>query len=77
MTLAGDQQMIEKLSPPRLDARMKEASADATLDAIQLPGTSLNETTDNTGGLVGALLQEMTEDRRFDWTTDRPQKDLL
>jgi hypothetical protein len=62
MTLAGDQQMIEKLSPPGLDARTKEALADATLDAIQLPGTSLSEVADNTGDLVGAL-REMTEDR--------------
>jgi hypothetical protein len=77
MTLGGDQQMIEKLSPPGLDGRTKEALADATLDAIQLPGTSLTEVADSTGDLVGAL-REMTEDRRNDWTSsDRPQKDSL
>jgi hypothetical protein len=62
MWLAGDQQMIEKLSPPGLDVRTKEALADATLDAIQLPGPFLSETTDITGDLVW----EMTEDRQFD-----------
>jgi hypothetical protein len=76
MTLAGDQSMIEKLSPPGLDAKTKEALADVTLDAIQLPGTSISEVADNTGDLVGAL-REMTEDRRYDWTSDRPQKDSL
>jgi hypothetical protein len=39
MTIAGDQQMTAKLSPPGLDARTREALADATLDAVQLPGT--------------------------------------
>jgi hypothetical protein len=76
MTLAGDLQMIDKLSPPGLDRQTKEALADATLDAIQLPGTSLNDAADNTGDLVGAL-REMTEDRRNDWGPDRPQKDTL
>jgi hypothetical protein len=76
MTLASDKQMTEKLSPPGLDAKMREALADATLDAVQLPGTSLEETADTTGDLVGAL-REMTEDRRNDWAHDRPQKDSL
>jgi hypothetical protein len=74
ITLGGDQQMIEKLIPPRLYARTKEALADATLDAIQLPGTSQTEVADNTGDLVGPLW-EMTEDCRYDSTSDRPQKD--
>jgi hypothetical protein len=34
MTLASDKQMTEKLSPPGLDSKTKEALADATLDAI-------------------------------------------
>jgi hypothetical protein len=76
MTLAGDKQMVEKLSPPGLDSKTKEALADATLDAIQLPGTSMEEDADNTGDLVGAL-REMTEDRGHDWNSDRPQKDSL
>jgi hypothetical protein len=76
MTLGGDQHMIEKLSPPGLDVRTREALADATLDAIQLPGMSHSETADSTGDLVGAL-REMTEDWRYDWTSDRPQKDSL
>jgi hypothetical protein len=76
MTLASDKQMTEKLSPPGLNAKTREAIADATLDAIQLPGTSLEETGDTTGDLVGAL-REMTEDRRNDWSCDRPQKDSL
>jgi hypothetical protein len=77
MTIAGDQQMAEKLSPPGLDARTREALADATMDAVQLPGTSISDVADNTGDLVGAL-REMTEDRRYgDWAADRPQKDSL
>ena len=69
--------MTEMLSPPGLDAKTREALADATLDAVQLPGTSLTEVADSTGDLVGAL-REMTEDRRNDWTSsDRPQKDSL
>jgi hypothetical protein len=68
--------MMEKLSPPGLDAQTKEALADITLDAIQLPGTSLGYAVDTTGDLVGAL-REMTEDRRNDWTWNRPQKDSL
>lgn len=76
MTLAGDKQMIEKLSPPGLDPQTREALADATMDSIQLPGTSMEEGGDTTGDLVGAL-REMTEDRRNDWSYDRPQKDSL
>ena len=76
MTLASDKQMTEKLSPPGLDAKTREALADATLDAVQLPGTSLEETADNTGDLVGAL-REMTEDRRNDWTTTAPRRTLF
>jgi hypothetical protein len=76
MTLAGDKQMVEKLSPPGLDTKTKEAMADATLDAIQLPGTSMEGDVDTTGDLVGAL-REMTEDRRNEWSYDRPQKDSL
>lgn len=76
MTLMGDQQMIEKLSPPGFDIKAKEALADATLDAIQLPGTSLSKVADNTGDLVGTL-KEITEDQRYDWMSDRPQKDSL
>ena len=77
MTIAGDQQMAAKLSPPGLDARTREALADATMDAVQLPGTSISDVADNTGDLVGAL-REMTEDRRYgDWAADRPQKDSL
>jgi hypothetical protein len=76
MMLARDQQMINKLSPPGLVSRTKEAQADATLDAIQLPGTSLSKVAANMGKLVGAL-REMMEDRRHDWTFDRPQKDSL
>jgi hypothetical protein len=53
--------MIKKLSPPGLDARTRETLVDATMDAIQLPGTSISETDDNTGDLVGAL-REMMED---------------
>jgi hypothetical protein len=56
--------MIEKLSPPGLDAQTREALADATMDAIQLPGTSISETADNMGDLAGAL-HEMMEDRRY------------
>jgi hypothetical protein len=40
------------------------------------PKSDSGETSDNTGDLVGAL-REMTEDWRFDWTSDRPQKDSL
>ena len=77
MTMAGEEQMVEKLSPPGLDRRTMQELANATLDAIQLPGTSTNEDPmDGTGELVGAL-REMTEDRRYDWTEDRPQKDTL
>jgi hypothetical protein len=39
ITIAGDQQMIKKLSPPGLDTQTREALADAMMDAIQLPGT--------------------------------------
>jgi hypothetical protein len=77
MALAGEEQMAEKLSPPGLDRRTMQELANATLDAIQLPGTSTTEETlDGTGELVGAL-REMAEDRRYEWTEDRPQKDTL
>jgi hypothetical protein len=77
MAMAGEEQMAEKLSPPGLDRRTIQELANATLDAIQLPGTSTTEETlDGTGELVGAL-REMAEDRRYDWTEDRPQKDTL
>jgi hypothetical protein len=63
MMIASDQQMTPKLSPPGLDSRTCEALVDATMDAVQLPGTLISDITDNTGDLVGAL-REMTEDRR-------------
>ena len=53
-----------------------EELANATLDAVQLPGTSITETLDGTGELVGAL-RDMAEDRRYEWAEDRPQKDSL
>jgi hypothetical protein len=69
--------MAAKPSPPGLDARTREALADARMDAVQQPGTSISDIADNTGDLVGAL-HEMMEDRRYgDWTADRPQKDSL
>jgi hypothetical protein len=77
MALAGEEQMAEKLSPPGLDRRTMQELANAMLDAIQLPGTSTTEEMlDGTGELVGAL-REMAEDRRYEWTEDRPQKDTL
>ena len=76
IALAGEEQLAEKLSPPGLDRRTMQELANATLDAIQLPGTSTTETVDSTGELVGAL-REMTEDRRYNWAEDRPQKDSL
>jgi hypothetical protein len=74
--LGGEEQMATKLSPPGLDRKTVQELANATLDAIQLPGTSTTETTDSTGELVGAL-REMTEDRSHDWMEDRPQRDSL
>ena len=76
MTLGSEEQMAAKLSPPGLDKRTMQELANATLDAIQLPGTSTTETTDGTGELVGAL-REMASDRQYEWAEDRPQKDSL
>jgi hypothetical protein len=76
MTLAGEEQMAAKMSPPGLDRRTMQELANATLDAIQLPGTSTTEALDGTGELVGAL-RDMAEDRRYEWAEDRPQKDSL
>jgi len=70
MTIEGDQRMTEKLSPPGVDAKTMKALADATLDAIQLPGTSITESMESTSKLVGAI-REMTDDRRNDWTEER------
>jgi hypothetical protein len=74
--MAGEEQMAAKMSPPGLDRRTMQELANATLDAIQLPGTSTTETLDGTGELVGAL-RDMAEDRRYEWAEDRPQKDSL
>jgi len=76
MSLGSEEQMAAKLSPPGLDKRTMQELANATLDAIQLPGTSTTETTDGTGELVGAL-REMASDRQYEWAEDRPQKDSL
>ena len=76
MTIAGEEQMAAKMSPPGLDNRTIQDLANATLDAIQLPGTSMTENLDGTGELVGAL-RDMAEDRRYEWAEDRPQKDSL
>ena len=76
MTVAGEEQMAAQMSPPGLDSRTIQDLANATLDAIQLPGTSTTETLDGTGELVGAL-RDMAEDRRYEWAEDRPQKDSL
>lgn len=74
MMLADDCTMSEKLSPPGLDARTMKELADATLDTVQLPGMSPMESTD-TSDLIGAL-KEIAEDKRTDWTEDRPQRDV-
>jgi hypothetical protein len=76
MSLGSEEQMAAKLSPPGLDRRTMQELANATLDAIQLPGTSNTETADGTGELVGAL-REMASDRQYEWAEDRPQKDSL
>ena len=76
MTIAGEEQMAAKMSPPGLDRRTMQELANAMLDAIQLPGTSTTEALDGTGELVGAL-RDMAEDRRYEWAEDRPQKDSL
>ena len=74
MTLADDRTMCKKLSPPGLDSRTMKELADATLDAVQLPGMSPTESTD-TSDLIGAL-KEIAEDKRTDWTEDRPRRDV-
>jgi hypothetical protein len=76
MTLGSEEEMAAKLSPPGLDKRTMQELANATLDAIQLPGTSPAENLDGTGELVGAL-REMAADRQYEWADDRPQKDSL
>jgi hypothetical protein len=75
MSLADDRTMTAKMSPPGLDGRTMKELADATLDAIQLPGTSNSEATDNTTDLIGAL-KEIAEDKRTDWSEDRPRRDV-
>ena len=40
MTLADEHAMCAKLSPPGLDLKTMKELAEATLDAVQLPGTS-------------------------------------
>ena len=76
MALGSEEEMAAKLSPPGLDKRTMQELANATLDAIQLPGTSPAENLDGTGELVGAL-REMASDRQYEWAEDRPQKDSL
>ena len=75
MALADDRTMTTKMSPPGLDAKMMKELADATLDAIQLPGTSNSDATDNTTDLIGAL-KEIAEDKRTDWSEDRPRRNV-
>jgi hypothetical protein len=62
MTMAGKEQMAAKMSPPGLNHQTMQELANATLDAIQLPGTSTMEMQDGTRELVGAL-RDMAEDR--------------
>jgi Caulimovirus viroplasmin len=62
MSLADNQTMMVKLSPPGLDVRMKKELVDATLDAIQLPGTSNSEAANSTTDLIRAL-KEIAEDK--------------
>lgn len=62
--------MCTKLSPPSLDPKTMKELADATLDAIQLPGTSNTEAMDTTD-LIKAL-KEITEDKHTNWTEDQP-----
>jgi hypothetical protein len=76
MTLTGDWQMMEKLSPLGIDLKTRQALVDATLDSIQLPGTSMEEGGDAMGNLVG-VLREMTEDHQNEWSYDHPRKDSL
>jgi hypothetical protein len=75
MTLGDDRTMSTKMRPAGLDLKTIKELADATLDAVQLPGTSGMETADNTTDLIGAL-KEITEDKRTDWTEDRPRRDV-
>jgi hypothetical protein len=48
MTIAGDQQMTTTLSPPGLDAQTRETLVDATMDAVQLPGTLISHIAETT-----------------------------
>jgi hypothetical protein len=76
IALADDKSMCEKMSPPGLDLKTMQELANATLDAVQLPGTSGTDATENTtADLIGAL-NEMAEDKRTDWTEDRPRRDV-
>ena len=74
MMLSDERTMCMKLSPPGLDSKTMKELADATLDAIQLPGTFNVEATD-TSDLIGAL-KEISEDKCTDWTEDRPRHDV-
>ena len=74
MTLADERAMCVKLSPPGLDPKTMKELAEATLDAVQLPGMSPTDTTDMVE-LVGAL-KEIMEEKRTDWTEERPHRDV-
>ncbi len=76
ISLANDKSMCEKMSPPGLDLKTMQELANATLDAVQLPGTSGTDVTENTTtDLIGAL-NEMAKDKRTDWMEDRPRRDM-
>jgi hypothetical protein len=75
MGLVDNQTMCTKMSPLGLDPKTMQELVDATLDAIQLPGTSNSELADNTTDLIGAL-KEIAEDKQMDWTKDHPHWDV-
>ena len=74
MTLADERAMCVKLSPPGLDPKTMKELAEATLDAVQLPGMSPTDTTDMVE-LVGAL-KEIVEEKQMDWTEKQPCQDV-
>jgi hypothetical protein len=69
--------MRAEMSPKGLDRKTQKALADATLDAIQLPGRSSEVETEGATESMAAAIAELAEDRRGEWAqTDGPRRDV-
>jgi hypothetical protein len=77
MTFEDEPSMRLAMSPQGIDKKTQKVLADATLDAIQLPGRSSEAEAEGATESFAAAISELAEDRRGEWRQDDgPRRDV-